>query len=81
MRETALDFISPDRTPTDDEADLLLTDLATAMRVQRETMRPLHLIGHREYTRWRAWFLVEAATQQIREIQMERRRRRKGRRG
>jgi hypothetical protein len=81
VRETALDFISPDRTPTDDEADLLLTDLATAMRVQRETMRPLHLIGHREYTRWRAWFLVEAATQQIREIQMERRRRRKGRRG
>lgn len=74
-------MIDPARVATDDESDLLLTDLATVMRVQRETMRPLHLIGHREYTRWRAWFIVEAATQQIRELQFERRRRRKGKRG
>lgn len=60
-----------------DEDELAPSDLASAMRVQIETKRPLTLIGSREYTRWRAWFVVEFAQALIREQQNERKRRRR----
>lgn len=77
MREVALDLIDPERQPTDDEAELLLGDWAMAMRVMQETKRPLTLIGHREFTMWRAWFIVEGAISRIQMMQVTRKQRRR----
>jgi len=48
-----------------------------AIRVMQETKRPLTLIGMREFTMWRAWFVVEGATTRIQMMQVQRKRRRR----
>jgi len=60
-RERALQLLDPDRRTTAREEDLAAGDLFHALKLAERLGRPLWTIGAREYTRWRAVGVVEAA--------------------